>query len=400
MHDLPKGTLLGHLTLGAVLELYDFPRLFSCTSSTGQLYVAVSTYDDDERTEWLYLPVSSLRFKSLLSNEISLYSAFRRPEGGFVFQVFMSLEAAPTVNHLLPDQISDDDLPTPDYRVASPEVVVQADGYFPPKQVAIATRRETFDYRMFRGLPDLHEVPARKLGAILSTTQELIDALGQSALGQATIRGPIATEVLQTTKVNVTHTFIGSFGVQFSAAESNDLLPESTLSDALRAFAQLVEARDSETQLRTKLRELKGRVASKYRRLLKELSDIHSGLFMDWGSVSESRGGEFELTPSEVKMAYHIVDQYELAQSQEVSVTGKLVGYNSRTERYELQSSDDGRTYAGKVAADAKLEVANPAIGQFYQADIRMLVETQSSSGDELIRWLLVRLAPLDKSPT
>lgn len=52
-----------------------------------------------------------------------------------------------------------------------------------------------------------------------------------------------------------------------------------------------------------------------------------------------------------------------------MSVTGKLVGYNSRTERYELQSSDDVRTYAGKVAADAKLEVANPAIGQFYQAD-------------------------------
>lgn len=62
-----------------------------------------------------------------------------------------------------------------------------------------------------------------------------------------------------------------------------------------------------------KLRELKGRVASKYRRLLKELSDSHSGLFVDWGSVSENRGGEFELTPSDVKTAYHIVDQYELA---------------------------------------------------------------------------------------
>ncbi len=120
---------------------------------------------------------------------------------------------------------------------------------------------------------------------------------------------------------------------------------------------------------------------------------------LEWGSVSADRGGQFELSPAQVKSAYTIVDRIDVALAQEISVRGKLIAFNSRTMRYEILSGDDGRAYAGKVADDANLE-SNLVIGQFYEADLRMLVETQSSSGDELIRWVLVRLSASTAEPT
>lgn len=395
MSDLPKGTILGELRLGRVLAYYDFPRLFVCQSATGQNYVAVSTFDDDEEFHWLYLPVSSLRLDSVMRGGISLRESFQAPEGGYLVRVVSyEGERRPEVSYVLPEQVPEDDLPSVDYSIALDSPQSTMDTSLSPQQVASATRRETFDYRIYPDQPSQHEVPARKLGGILTSTQELIDALGQASQGDPTVRGPLAADLLQKTRVNVSHSFSGSFGVQFRSAQFSDLLGNSVLAAAVRELANLLLAQDSEDLLSNKLHLLRGRVASKYRRLLKELADIDSGIDLDWGSVEPSGGGRFHLTAAQVRSAYAIVDRIDIAMAEEITVTGKLVGFNSRTKRYEILSGDDGRTYAGRLADDARLEVANPAIGQFYEADIRMLVETQSSSGDELIRWVLVRLGP------
>lgn len=393
MSHLPSGSILGDLAVVHVLEYYDFPRLFTCRSATGQSYLAVSTFDDDIESHWIYLPVSSLRLDSILRGGIGLRQAFHVPEGGYLIQVTCySSVRRPEVAYVLPEQVPEDDLPSSDYSVSIEQPQAAVDISLSAQQVALATRRETFNYRIFPDAANTHEVPARKLGGILTSTQELIDALGQASQGEPTVRGPLPADLLQKTRVNVSHSFPGSFGVQFMSAQFSDLLGESALAAALRELANLLLAQDSEDLLSNKLHSLKGRVASKYRRLLKELADIDSGINLDWGSVEQDGGGRFHLTAAQVRSAYAIVDRIDIAMSEEITVTGKLVGFNSRTKRYEILSGDDGRTYAGRVADDARLEVLNPAIGQFYEADIRMLVETQSSSGDELVRWVLVRL--------
>ena len=397
MSDLPSGTFLGHLSVGHVLEYYDFPRLFTCRSVTGQNYVAISTFDDESESHWIYLPVSSLRLESMLRGGIGLRQGFQHPEGGYLVRlVSHRADRTHDASYILPEQVAADDLPSPDYSIALSEQASEPDTSLTAQQVATATRRETFDYRIYPDQPTSHEVPARKLGGILTSTQELVDALGQAAQGAPTVRGPIPAELLQQTRVNVSHSFRGSFGVQFRSSQFSDLLDESVLAAAIRELTNLLQAEDSEDLLSNKLHALKGRVASKYRRLLKELADIDSGIALDWGSVSTLGGGQYRLTAAQVKSAYAIVDRIDIAMAQEITVSGKLIGFNSRTQRYEILSSDDGRKYAGKVSDEARIDVQNPAIGQFYEADLRMLVETQSTSGDELIRWVLVRLGATD----
>jgi len=398
MHNLPVGTSLGILSMDMVIEYYDFPRLFTCHSNLGQNYFALSTNDNDEHFEWLYLPVSEKRKSVILRGDLPLSIAFEKPESGFLVKVstFTKHEKS-QVTYLFAEQISRDDLPDPDYIISLASDVIPDYSSRPCiKDIARATRREAFDYRIFPGRQDIHEIPARKLGGILAATQELVDALGQAAsMEEPTIRGPISGEILQHTQLQITHTFPGSFGVQFLASEFSDIFDYSLVSEALTEFSNIISAKNSEDLLSNKLHSLRGRVTSKYRRLLKELADINSGISFEWGSVNPNMGGNFELTAEEVRGAYAIVDRIEVAMAEVVTVSGKLIGFNSRTRRYEISSSGGGPSFVGKVADDVNLEIPNPAIGEFYEVDLRMLIETQSTSGDEHVRWVLVRLGAL-----
>lgn len=395
MFKLPTGTLLGALQMERIIEHYDFPRIFVCRNSTQQRYLVLSTYDDDERCEWLYLPVSELRLNLVLAGNWPLRQAFVRAEGGFLFISNTFPDTASEVLAVFPEQVAEDDLPAPDYFLSEVTFEVEAD-IVDAQEVASAARRETFNYRIFPDDHHKHEISARKLGGILTTTQELLDSLGQAVSGTPTLRGALPNELLQRTKVKVAHIFRGSFGVQFRADQYNDLLDDSKLSDALGEFCNLLQAMDSEDLLSNKLHVLKGRVASKYRRLLKEISDINSGIVLEWGSVHPDRGGIFKLSREEVANAYKIVDRIEILQAEEITVTGQLIGYNSRTRRYEFRSIDGDMHYAGKASPEAEMP-ALPPINEFYIARLRTLIETQSTSGDELVRWVLVGLVEKNK---
>lgn len=393
MTELPKGTVLGRLTLLKTIEYFDFPRIFTCRNGTGQTYLVISTYDDCDECHWLYLPLSSLRLQEIQKGHVPLHSAFQNPEDGYLFTVQTFALQPPQCQYMLPEQIDDQDLPSPTYYLPPSDDDISTEPIRDPQVVATASRRETFNYIIFPDDHKTHEIAARKLGGILTTTQELLDALAQATEeDEPSIRGPLPTELLQKTKVNVSHVFPGSFGVQFRSDQYSDLLDQSKVSTAISEFSNLLLAADSEDLLSNKLHLLKGRVASKYRRLLKELTDVNSGLLLQWGAVNRELGGNFSLTREQVKKAYDIVDRIDIALSEEVIVEGQLVGYNSRTQRYEIRSTDDDRNYSGKVADDAKISVSNPAIGEFYVSRLKMLVETQSTSGDEIIRWVLTGL--------
>lgn len=393
MTELPIDTPLGKLELRKVIEYYDFPRLFTCQNSTGQIYFALSTYDDDDELHWIYLPVSSLRLDTIFNGGISLHSAFIDPEGGFLFSIKSYINKAAEFSYLLPEQISEDDLPEIGYVLAISDEMHVRSSIIDPSHVAKASRRETFNYRIFPEEPKKHEIASRKLGEILSTTQELLDALGQSSQGQASIYGPIALDILEKTKINVSHVFEGSFGIQFIASQFSDLLEQSLISTSIAEFGNVILAADSEDILSNKLHSLKGRVASKYRKLLKELSEINSGIELNWGTVQNSGGGVFSLSRDQVRKAYAIVTKISIEMSNEITIFGQLIGFNSRSLTYEIESSDDGKKYSGKVTKNARITIQKPTIGEYYYANLQLFTETQLTSGEESTKFVLVELS-------
>lgn len=72
MFNLPKNTVLGQLKLEETFHYFDIPRLFTCKNNAGSRFLVISTFDDYETYEWLYLPISKDRFSSLISKAIPL----------------------------------------------------------------------------------------------------------------------------------------------------------------------------------------------------------------------------------------------------------------------------------------------------------------------------------------
>ncbi|WP_236383994.1 DUF6575 domain-containing protein, partial [Pseudomonas marginalis] len=87
MLSLPVSTQLGELTFFEVFEFFDFPRLFTCRNRSGSFFLVVSTYDDGERFEWLYLPIYIDRINTLIDRRMNLNQAFLLPEDGYLAKV-------------------------------------------------------------------------------------------------------------------------------------------------------------------------------------------------------------------------------------------------------------------------------------------------------------------------
>jgi hypothetical protein len=394
MFNLPSRTPMGELELFETFEFFDFPRLFSAKSRTGALYLALSIFDDYDEFEWLYISISVERIKELINKKICLHTVFSQPENGFLFKVHTNSNEVLQCEYILSEQLSSEELPLVgaklDIKCNSKHYGL---GEINPKVAAKAAARETFNIHLYPWDTKLPELGARSLGNILIFTQELIDALGQYCeTGEPTIKGAIPLEILQQTKLNTCQIFESSFGIQLKSTDMSDLFTDSLSGKAIKEFFGLLLAEDNEDFLSNKLHLLKGRVASKYRRLLKEIISLGSGVKFDWGSPKPEHGGTFELTKSQVENAHAIVDKIDIEMSEAIEVSATLIGLNIRTNRYEILETATNERYSGKVSLEAIGKIEHAVINKNYIATLKKLVETKSSSGDETIKWVLIDL--------
>ena len=394
MFDLPKKTPMGELILLDTFEFYEFPRLFSAKSKTGALYLGLSIFDDYEEFEWLYVAISPDRIKELINQRLCLHTVFSKPENEYLFKVYTNTNVDTRFEYILPEQLTADDLPIPETRLKIEcKVKHYGLGEVDPKIAAVSSVRETFNFHLYPWDTQLPELSSRSLGNILLSTQELVDALGQFCEnGTPPLKGAISADILQKTRLNTCQIFEGSFGIQFKSAHVSDLFDDSLSGRAINELLGLLSAQDNEDNLSNKLHLLKGRVASKYRSLLKEINRLGSGVKFDWGSPNSAHGGRLELTKAQVEKAHSIVDKIDVQMSESVEIKAKLIGINVRTKRYEISEVETDVSYSGKVSIEAIGDIEHAIINNNYIVTLKKLIETKSSSGDETIKWVLVAL--------
>lgn len=397
MFRLPNGTPMGSLSIFETFEYFDFPRLFTAKSITGRYYLALSILDEEHYLEWLYLEISSEKLRRLMAKEVSLYEVFTKPECGYLLKVVSTDNGDDKFNYILPELLSEDELPLPDAYIEVADKPKQYGlGEITPHIAAKASHRETLNLHLFPADSHLPELNARGFGSVLVSVQELVDAIGQVANdGDATLKGAIAEDILQKTKLNACQIFEGSFGVQLKSATLSDMFGESLAAKTLEELSGLLMAGDTEELLSNKLHVLKGRVASKYRRVLRELNKLSTGLTFDWGSPNGELGRKVELTKAQIDKAFSIVDKIDIEMSESIEINANLIGLNIRTKRYEIESLDTDESFSGRVSDEAIPKIKNATINNRYKANIKKVVETKASSGDETIKWILFGLTPL-----
>jgi hypothetical protein len=392
MFNLPHSTSLGLLTIVDTFEFYDVPRLFSVKNATGSIYLAVSIFDDEERYEWLYVETSIDRMNSIVNGRISLHSAYTTPENGFLFKILSDFDGKSQVEHLFPENLSEEELPLKGAFLNRKRAKSYGLGAIDHKIAAFSSGRETCNIHLHPWDTNLPELNSRSLGRILICTQELIDAIGQTCQEEATIKGSISAEVLNQTGLNACQIFEGSFGLQLKAEQNSDLLGDSLLANVFQEVMSLLSAKDDIDNLSNKLHLLKGRVSSKYRKFLKEINKLSSDITLDWGSPKPDCGGSAHLSKRQVENAYSIVDKIDIEMSEAIDIQATLIGLNIRTKRYEISSVRDDEKYSGRVSEEALGEVGHAVINNTYTATLTKMIETKATSGDETVKWVLISL--------
>lgn len=397
MLNLPKNTILGNLRIETVFQFYDIPRLFLCTNNSGAKFIALSVFDDYEIFKWLYLPVSADRFSSIVNKGIFLRDAFLSPEDGFLYEVESNFSGESTVRHVFPEQVPSDDLPEENIHLESKESVHVGLGVIDADLAAESSRRETFNLHFYPWDTKLPEIDVTDLGGILTSFQELANALGQYCKGDVTLKGAIPADILEATKFRATQIFEGSFGLQLKSKSMSDLFHSSLASDVLLELTNLIESRDNEDCISNKLHELKGRVASKYRSFLRAVSKLDSPMKLHWGSPNSERGRVLSLSKQEIKKAFDLVSKIDIDMSDSVTFRAELLGLDVMTKRYRVRHLSDNEDYSGKILDESLEAVMHSEINGLYNVTLKKIIETNFSSGAEYTKWALVALESANK---
>lgn len=390
MLKLPINTILGELRIIQTFQYFDIPRLFTCSNKSGFKYLVLSTYDDEEKYEWIYLPISNDRLSLILSNNMSLRNAFTNPEDNLIYKVTSDYEGNSNVINTLPNVLKDEDLPEQDIYLNIEEKVDVDLGVIDSRQAAISSQRETINIHLYPKDTNLPELAIRGFGAILTTFQDLMDALGQAIEGEPTLKGAIPSKILAQTQFKATQIFPGSFGIQLKSNNNCDLFTDSLASNTLQEFINLLKAGDNAELTSEKLHLFKGRVTSKYRLFLKELTNLDSPLKTDWGSPNVNKGDLLFIDKTTINMAYSVVSKIDIDMSESINFKAELLGIDSVKRSFRVRHLEDNEDYVGKIAEECSVE--HSEINGIYKVNLKKVIETNSSSGSENIKWILFDL--------
>lgn len=399
MLSLPCSPYLGQLKIDRVYEYYDFPRLFSASNKTGASFLVVSTFDDGEQFDWLYLPISRDRLATVSSGKVTLHQAFIQPEEGYLFKVSTDVNGQGAVAHILPQQIPGEDLPSPDAKLSPPEEIGRKPyglGLTDARAAALASRRETYNLHLYPSGMTSPELSSRALGNLLVDIQDLVDSIGQSRSGEATSKGVIPAEILKQTRLDACQIFEASFGLQLKGHQSPDLLNTSILGMALSELMTLFEIGADEDKVSNKLHDLKGRVASKYRKLLKDLVAMQSPLKVEWASPVEGLGRTATIDQQTLIATYSVVSRISVAMEEEVTFLGELMGLDVSTQRFRVRDLETSVEYAGPVAGETIIS-GQSSIRGHYRVTLLKQEELNAVSGQMRTKWSLVDLAQITK---
>ncbi|MGI9281649.1 MAG: DUF6575 domain-containing protein [Endozoicomonas sp.] len=395
MLNLPMNTLLGELKIVNTFQYFDIPRIFSCKNKTGTQYLVLSTFDDYDSFEWIYLPISNDRLASVISQKITLREAFQLPEDGYIFFVKSNFYGEAEVEYKFPEQIDNADLPKDGVFLKCDEPVSIESDCINAVEAAVSSRREIFNMHLYQIDSKLPEYEAKGFGSILISFQDLVDSLGQYCNGEPTLKGPISAEILTATKFKATKIFNGSFGIQLRSDSSSDLFSNSLASDAINELINLLETGDNEDFISNKLHELQGRVASKYKSFLKTLAKLDTPLKVNWGSPNLERGKDLKLDKNTIVNAYKAVSKIDIDMSEATVFKAELLGLDVKTKRYRVRNIAENEDYSGKISEESVNKVEHSEINGIYEVTLKKVIETNSSSGAEYTKWILTDLQQL-----
>lgn len=269
--------------------------------------------------------------------------------------------------------------------------------------IATERNRELMDLRL---LPDPHsggvnEFPAKALGFILSSLQNLIDSIGQAEEGlYSAAAGAVPKAITDRTKLSVIGTAPGSFVIKLAGepppAQMNmlDQLNGSLEQRALASFIKLIEISHEGRleDLRKLLSKLQGRTVVTYKKFLGSMSSANTGLDIKLGSSNPDVGGRASLNSMEILGLITFLSQIEPQTPEIIVVEGtlKLIGGKNKNLTFAMKRLSDEEFFYGGIAPSVLEKGIALTHNRNYRATIEETLLIDPLTNESTKKWKLI----------
>jgi len=284
--------------------------------------------------------------------------------------------------------------------------------------LATETNRELMDLRLLPSFGDKNKMdfPAKSLGFILSSLQNLIDAIGKAEDGSysASVTGAISKVITDRTRLSVVGTAPGSFIVKLAGeippAQGSvfDELQGTLEQRALKSFLELIRVSHSGNMddLTELLRKLQKRTVVTYKKFLSNVSSSDSGFDIRLGSSNAEVSGRASLNATEIPGLIEFLSRIEPQTPERIRVDGKLKAIveikSSKALNFKLHRSGDEEEFTGKIPADVVDYIHDRGINLTHNREYMWILEetelTDSVTGDSSKVYRLIDIDYLENA--
>ncbi|MBB3474025.1 DUF6575 domain-containing protein [Sphingomonas sp. BK345] len=409
---------VGTLRERQVLIEYDGPQLAVWRDQVGGDYLALHLPDELGQERWLLARSSPKRLSHIKAARLDLRSAFADAELGVVHILTLIGPAAATAVQVEPSTLPDDLLPereqflTPPDQARqlatstavaveqasmpvelrdpaplweiSPAAIAYLKSIRTPVQISSAHSGRLVADLILRPSDGRTDVPVTALGAFLTSTQKLVDALAlEEDHGR---RGPVKAAIKTWTQLDAVASFPSSFALRVES-HSGSVDPLTYGKAAFKKLLAMLSAADDREKLLVITSGMSGRAVAHYRAFTKAVMNSEAGFRAVVGFPDEAHASEVQITAEQVARTYRQLEANIATETTTVTLTGRLVALSLKTRFFLIET--DNESYSGKVDENALSKVNLSRIGGTFIAKLAESFEVSDVTGEALIRHTL-----------
>lgn len=395
---MERQATFGSLKILRELAYFDGPVLFLAGSPSEVVYLALLVDRTAAGETFLYAPASENRIDFVLSGDIDLATAFRRPESGFLFVVEQPYGGEEMVRCVSPTGLDADWFPAAGVRLTVKSWSVEQKA-----TVDITTRASELWRTVMRvRLAISNRLPGRYpsgvLGAVLTNLNGTLEAI-EEALERRSNQGRLPRGWVPQASFDNIAFARSSFEVELVAVHDSDMHGRSVSARAAKEIARLVEAGTSPDELSKRVVEVEAKAAVRYRRLMTSLKQGQSSIEVAWAAPERGATGVAKVGARDVPEVVAVLERMGIEEAEEKAIVCEFKGFWPVTKSFALWDTGGQRWYRGKTDESALAAASSAKLSASYRAVMKAIIEHEEITGRTHLKWHLQKLEEVPPSP-
>ncbi|MBU8908977.1 DUF6575 domain-containing protein [Desertibacillus haloalkaliphilus] len=380
--------LLGNIYIMDEIIYYDKPLTFTCKNDIGNQYIA-SCIELEEEEQWLFLPLSEARLTQVLRGSITAYNAFKNPETGFLWKVFLQANnySFGKAKRIQSSELYEDDLPDKDivYDVYGEEVFsIKSDERNSIVQDSVKERREFLDLSLEMGESHVHEIEAAFLGKVLESTQNVVNIIGH----KKGVNGKVPKHIKEENKLIYSGDFAASFGFRLKSNNLANILNESDLQDSLTIFMNLLESKSNTKKIMEIIKDLNPSVIHHYKNFLNLLKNENVSV-KTYCAFPNENYRHINISIDDIKKSIKALDSEIKEYTKEDTFQERIVAIDTTNKTFKFISDDD-ETISGLIGENVNTDEYR--LPKDARVKLNIKIKLNDFTGQENIDYELVEL--------